>query len=63
MTSIVHGYYNMFYNKRSGLKGFGLLTLPKTTDVAAGLTSNGDVKQRQISNWGVDWTGVYKTIK
>jgi ABC-type transport system substrate-binding protein len=63
MTSIVHGYYNMFYNKKAGLKGFGLLTLPKTTDVAAGLTSNGDVKQRKISNWGVDWTGVYKLVK
>ena len=63
MTSIVHGYYNMFYNKKAGLKGFGELTLPQTTDVAAGFSSTGTTKQRKISNWGVDWTGVYKVVK
>ena len=63
MTSLVHGYYNMFYNKAKGLQGFGALTLPNTTDTAAGLSSTGTTKQRQISNWGVDWTGVYKTKK
>ena len=63
MTSIVHGYYNMFYNKKAGLKGFGDLTLPQTTDVAAGFSSTGTTKQRKISNWGVDWTGVYKLVK
>ena len=63
MTSLVHGYYNMFYNKAKGLQGFGALTLPNETDTAAGLSSTGTTKQRQISNWGVDWTGVYKTKK
>jgi len=63
MTSIVHGYYNMFYNKAKGLKGFGVLSLPSVTDVAAGFTSSGTTKQRKISNWGVDWTGVYKIKK
>jgi ABC-type transport system substrate-binding protein len=63
MSSIVHGYYNMFYNKKNGLKGFGVLTLPSETDVAAGLRSTGTSKQREISNWGVDWTGVYKAKK
>jgi ABC-type transport system substrate-binding protein len=63
MTSLVHGYYNMFYNKANGLQGFGKLTLPNEADTAAGLSSTGTTKQRQISNWGVDWTGVYKTKK
>jgi hypothetical protein len=53
----------MFYNKKNGLKGFGVLTLPSETDVAAGLSSTGTSKQREISNWGVDWTGVYKAKK
>ena len=63
MTSLVHGYYNMFYNKAKGLQGFGELTLPNTTDTAAGLSSTGTTKQRLISNWGVDWTGVHKLVK
>jgi hypothetical protein len=53
----------MFYNKAKGLQGFGALTLPNTTDTAAGLSSTGTTKHRQLSNWGVDWTGVYKTKK
>ena len=63
MTSLVHGYYNMFYNKANGLKGIGALTLPDPTATAAGLSSTGTTKQREISNWGVDWTGVYKLKK
>jgi hypothetical protein len=63
MTSLVHGYYNMFYNKAKGLQGFGALTLPDLTATAAGLSSTGTTKQREISNWGVDWTGVYKLKK
>jgi phosphoglycerol transferase MdoB-like AlkP superfamily enzyme len=68
MTSIVHGYYNMFYNKKSGLKGFGLLGLPSSADDGVTVSdtvkvSPGTVMQRKISNWGVDWTGVYKTQK
>ena len=68
MTSIVHGYYNMFYNKKNGLKGFGLLGLPSSADDALTVdatvkVSPGTVMQRKISNWGVDWTGVYKTQK
>ena len=63
MTSLVHGYYNMFYNTKNGLQGFGKLTLPNETDVTAGLKSTGTTKQREISNWGVDWTGVYKNKK
>lgn len=68
MTSIVHGYYNMFYNKKNGLKGFGLLGLPSSADDAVTVSatvkvSPGTTMQRKISNWGVDWTGVYKTQK
>jgi len=63
MTSLVHGYYNMFYNKANGLQGIGALTLPNVTDTAAGLSSTGTAKQREISNWGIDWTGVYKVKK
>ena len=63
MTSLVHGYYNMFYNKAKGLKGIGALTLPDPTATAAGLSSTGTTKQREISNWGIDWTGVYKLKK
>jgi len=63
MTSIVHGYYNMFYNKKNGLQGFGLLPLPQVTDTIAGFNAGGTTMQRKISNWGVDWTGVYKTKK
>ena len=68
MTSIVHGYYNMFYNTKNGLKGFGLLGLPSSGDDAVTVSdtvkvSPGTVMQRKISNWGVDWTGVYKLVK
>jgi ABC-type transport system substrate-binding protein len=63
MTSIAHGYYNMFYNKANGLTGFGELTLPDPAATATGLSSTGTVKQRKIANWGVDWTGVYKLKK
>lgn len=63
MTSIAHGYYNMFYNKANGLQGFGAVTLPAETATAAGLSSTGTDKQRLIANWGVDWTGVYKVKK
>ena len=63
MTSLVHGYYNMFYNVKNGLQGFAKLTLPGAADKTAGATNTGTTKQREISNWGVDWTGVYKNKK
>ena len=46
MTSIQHGYYTMFTSKKLG--GIGKLQIQK------GKT------QRLITNWGIDWTGVYK---
>ena len=46
MTSIQHGYYTLFTTKKLG--GIGTLQLPE------GKT------QRLITNWGIDWTGVYK---
>jgi ABC-type transport system substrate-binding protein len=46
MTSIQHGYYTLFTTKKLG--GIGTLKLPE------GKT------QRLITNWGIDWTGVYK---
>jgi ABC-type transport system substrate-binding protein len=63
MTSLVHGYYNMFYNVKNGLQGFTKLTLPGAADKTAGMSNTGTTKQRAISNWGVDWTGVYKNKK
>ena len=44
-TSILHFYYTMFTNKK--LAGIGKLQLVK------GKT------QRIVTNWGIDWTGVY----
>ena len=46
MTSVQHGYYTLFTTKKLG--GIGTLKLPE------GKT------QRLITNWGIDWTGVYK---
>ena len=46
MTSIQHGYYTLFTTKKLG--GVGTLRLPE------GKT------QRLITNWGIDWTGVYR---
>ncbi|MCE2817407.1 MAG: ABC transporter substrate-binding protein [Ilumatobacteraceae bacterium] len=46
MTSVQHGYYTLFTTKKLG--GIGTLKLPE------GKT------QRLITNYGIDWTGVYK---
>jgi ABC-type transport system substrate-binding protein len=46
MTSIQHGYYTLFTTKKIG--GVGTLQIQR------GKT------QRLITNWGIDWTGVYK---
>jgi ABC-type transport system substrate-binding protein len=46
MTSIQHGYYTLFTTKK--IAGVGTLQIQK------GKT------QRLITNWGIDWTGVYK---
>ena len=46
-TSINHGYYNLFASKKLG--GIGTLALEK------GKTP------RLVTNYGIDWTGVYKT--
>ena len=48
MGSIAHGYYDFFTNNKNGLSGIGTLQLVK------GKT------QRVVTNWGIDWTGVYK---
>jgi ABC-type transport system substrate-binding protein len=45
LTSVAHGYYNMFAKK--SVKNVGKLKGP------SGKT------QRVITNWGIDWTGVY----
>jgi hypothetical protein len=46
-TSINHGYYNLFASKKLG--GIGTLQLdPGKTP-------------RLVTNYGIDWTGVYKT--
>jgi len=47
MGSIAHGYYTMFTSKK--LAGIGKLQIEK------GKT------QRVVTNWGFDWTGIYKT--
>ncbi len=47
MGSIYNFYYSLFTTKK--MKGIGTLTLP-----------NGKT-QRGVTNWGIDWTGVYKT--
>jgi hypothetical protein len=46
MTAIQHQYYSVFTTKK--LAGIGKLSIEK------GKT------QRIVSNWGIDWTGVYK---
>jgi peptide/nickel transport system substrate-binding protein len=46
MTSIQHGYYTLFTSKKLG--GVGTLQIEKNKT------------QRLITNWGIDWTGVYK---
>ena len=46
MTSIQHGYYTLFTTKK--LAGVGTLQLPERKT------------QRLITNYGIDWTGVYK---
>ena len=45
ITSVAHGYYNMFAKK--SVKNVGKLKGP------SGKT------QRVVTNWGIDWTGVY----
>jgi peptide/nickel transport system substrate-binding protein len=45
-TSIVHNYYNLFAGKTLG--GIGTLQIEKGKS------------QRLVTNWGIDWTGVYK---
>ena len=46
MTSIQNGYYTMFTSKK--LAGIGKLSIEKRKT------------QRTVTNWGIDWTGVYK---
>jgi peptide/nickel transport system substrate-binding protein len=46
MTSINHGYYSMFTSKK--LAGIGKLSIEKRKT------------QRTMTNWGLDWTGIYK---
>ena len=45
ITSVAHGYYNLFAKK--SVKNVGKLKGP------SGKT------QRVVTNWGIDWTGVY----
>jgi ABC-type transport system substrate-binding protein len=45
-TSINHGYYTFFAGKKLG--GIGKLQIEKGKS------------QRLVTNWGIDWTGVYK---
>ena len=47
MGSVYYFYYSLFTTKK--MAGIGTLTLP-----------NGKT-QRGVTNWGIDWTGVYKT--
>jgi ABC-type transport system substrate-binding protein len=47
MGSLYNFYYTMFTTKSVG--GIGLLRLPDGSS------------QREVTNWGIDWTGVYKT--
>ncbi len=48
MGNVTHVYYTVFTSKK--LAGIGSLQLVK------GKT------QRVVTNWGIDWTGVYKTV-
>jgi len=49
MGAISNNYYTFFTNNSKGLAGIGALQLVK------GKT------QRVVTNWGIDWTGVYQT--
>jgi ABC-type transport system substrate-binding protein len=49
MGALSNNYYTFFTNNKKGLAGIGSLQLVK------GKT------QRVVTNWGIDWTGVYKT--
>lgn len=49
MGSLPHYYYSLFVNRDSGLSGIGRLQIQK------GKT------QRIMTNWGIDWTGVWKS--
>ena len=49
MGSLPHYYYSLFVNNESGLQGIGKLQLQR------GKT------QRIMTNWGIDWTGVWKS--
>ena len=49
MGALSNNYYTFFTNNKKGLAGIGALQLVK------GKT------QRVVTNWGIDWTGVYKT--
>jgi hypothetical protein len=46
MGSLAAHYYSLFTTK--DLEGIGTLQLPD------------DSTQRLVTNWGIDWTGVYK---
>lgn len=48
MGAIASHYYSVFTTKKIG--GVGKLKFP-----------NGRT-QRVVTNWGIDWTGVYKTL-
>ena len=48
MGAVSNNYYTFFTNNKKGLAGIGKLQLVK------GKT------QRLVTNWGIDWTGVYK---
>jgi hypothetical protein len=49
MGAVSNNYYTFFTNNKKGIAGIGALQLVK------GKT------QRVVTNWGIDWTGVYKT--
>ena len=49
MGAVSNNYYTFFTNNKKGIDGIGSLQLVK------GKT------QRIVTNWGIDWTGVYKT--
>jgi ABC-type transport system substrate-binding protein len=48
MGAVSNNYYTFFTNNKKGIAGIGALQLVK------GKT------QRLVTNWGIDWTGVYK---
>ncbi|MGA0862909.1 MAG: ABC transporter substrate-binding protein [Ilumatobacteraceae bacterium] len=49
MGSLPHYYYSLFVNNKSGLQGIGKLKLQRSKT------------QRIMTNWGIDWTGVWKS--